>query len=164
MLKLIAALSTNRVIGRENGLPFRLRDDLRRFKEQTGKEAVFGGSNTYFSIPAQFRPLPGRENIVLTRHPNRFDGEGVTVVTSLDIVVERAQTENIWVIGGGEIYTLTLPFVTEMYLTRVHANIRGDTQFPEWNPEEWTLVSSEYRPADEKNEYPLTWEIHRRKP
>jgi dihydrofolate reductase len=163
MLKLIAAISTNRVIGKENSLPFRLKDDLKWFKEQTGKEAVLSGTATYFSIPARFRPLPGRENIVLTRHPNRLDGEGVTIVTDFAVVIERCKTENVWVIGGGEVYTLALPHVSEMYLTRVHADVRGDTKFPEWNSDEWNLISSESHGPDERNEYPFTWEIYQRK-
>jgi dihydrofolate reductase len=126
---------------------------------------VLAGSNTYLSLPAQVRPLPGRENIVLTRHPNRFNGEGVGVITSFDDIIERARFEDVWVIGGAEVYKTALahPHLLEMHLTRIHANVQGDTRFPEWNAEEWTLVSSIDHPADEKNEYPFTWEIYRRR-
>lgn len=163
MLNIIAAVADNGVIGQKNGLPFRLKDDLKRFKEKTSGHPVVSGKTTYFSLPAKFRPLPGRENIVLTHHPETIEKERVTIATDFETVANRGKSEEIWIMGGAEVYRQALPFAQEMHLTRVHASVEGDVHFPEWDPEEWNLVSSERHEADEDNEFPFTWEKYVRR-
>jgi dihydrofolate reductase len=87
----------------------------------------------------------------------------VTIAENFEQVLERAKTENIWVIGGRDIYRMALRDAAELYLTRVHAEIEGDTFFPEWDESEWNLRSIEYHPADEKHEHSFTWEVWRRR-
>ncbi|OHA91540.1 MAG: hypothetical protein A2758_00270 [Candidatus Zambryskibacteria bacterium RIFCSPHIGHO2_01_FULL_49_18] len=159
MLKIIAAVSENGVIGNDGGIPWKLSDDMRRFKEKTGNCPIVMGSKTYWSLPNRFRPLPGRENLVLTRHPAQFEGENVTMLDDFLKVVARAKEEEVWVIGGAEIYKLALPYTSEMHITRVDLIVAGDTFFPRWNDAEWRLVSAEEHEKDRGNERGFTWEI-----
>lgn len=163
MLKIIVAATLNDVIGQKNGLPFRLADDMKLFKEKTVGHPVVSGSTTYFSIPAKSRPLRDRENIVLTRDPAKLKDEKVTIMTDLTEVLERGRQENLWVIGGAEIYRQMLPVAEELHLTRVQAIVPGDVLFPKWDSSEWTLVSQESVVGDgEKNQYNFSWEVWRR--
>ena len=161
MLKIIAAVTIKRVIGQENGLPFRLADDMKRFKEKTVGHPVVCGSTTYLSLPAKFRPLPDRENIVLTRDPSKLKGERVTVVSDFAEIINRSHKEDLWIIGGATIYTLALPVTKELHLTRVQAIIPGDSLFPKWDSADWSLTSQEMVSADEKNQYSFSWEVWR---
>ncbi len=164
MLKLIAAVSENGVIGDGDKIPWRLKDDFKWFKDHTLDHTVLQGLPTLNSIiTLNHKPLPGRRNLVLTRKPRAFKIDGVEAVTSLEEVRELAQDKDVWVIGGAQIYALTLPFVAEMYLTRVHTEIEGDKFFPEWDRDGWELVEQIEHPQDEKNEYAFTWEVYRRK-
>ncbi len=162
MLKIIAAISENGVIGSNGGIPWKLPDDLRRFKEKTSGCPVVMGSKTYWSLPSRFRPLPGRENLVLTRHTAQFEDENVTAIGDFQRVVERAEKENVWAIGGAEIYKLALPRASEMHITRVDLIVAGDTFFPQWDNSEWRLVSAEKHERGRENEYGFTWEIWKR--
>ncbi len=162
-LKIIVAATMDNVIGQKNGLPFKLADDMKRFKEKTVGHPVVCGSTTYFSLPVKFRPLPDRENIVLTHNPSKLSGERVTVVTDFGKVLERAKTEDIWAIGGAEVYRQALLFAQEIHLTRVQAIVPGDVYFPAWDSSEWSLVSQERRSVDDKNEYSFTWEMWKRR-
>jgi dihydrofolate reductase len=161
-LKVIAAVAMNGVIGQKGALPFRLSDDMQLFKKKTLGHPVVSGSTTYFSIPTKFRPLRGRENIVLTRHPDKLIGEMVTIYTDFADIAERAKRQDLWIIGGAEVYRQALPLAQELHLTRVQAVIPGDALFPEWDPGEWQLVSQEQMGAGEKNEYGFFWEIWKR--
>jgi dihydrofolate reductase len=162
-LKIIVAVAENKVIGQKNGLPFRLAADMKRFKEKTVGHPVISGSTTYFSLPEKFRPLPDRENIVLTRNPEKLMAEKVTVSSGFAQIVERSAREDLWVIGGAEVYRQALPLAQELHITRVLAKVEGDVLFPEWDKAEWMLISSEQHSQDEKNEYPFVWEVYRRK-
>jgi len=161
-LKIIVAATLDNVIGLKNSLPFRLADDMKRFKEKTVGRAIVCGRTTYFSLPARFRPLPDRENIVLTHDPTELDGEMVTVVTDFKKVLERARSEEIWIVGGAEVYRQALPFVQEIHLTRVQAIVPGDAYFHGLDSAEWSLVDQERRAADDRNRYNFTWETWRR--
>ncbi|HET9425216.1 MAG TPA: dihydrofolate reductase [Gemmatimonadaceae bacterium] len=156
-LSLIAALSTNNVIGRANGLPWHLPTDLKRFKALTMGHHYIAGRKTYESVG---RPLPGRTNIVITRQPG-FAPEGVQVVHSLEEALRLAAAAGeieAFVGGGGEIFAQALHRADRMYLTRVHADIEGDTFFPEFDDvSEWRLTDAEHFDADEKNEYPFSF-------
>ena len=161
-LKIIVAATMNNVIGQDNGLPFALADDLKRFKEKTVGYPVVCGYNTYLSIPAKFRPLPGRENIVLTSNPRKLEGEKITIATDFNQILARAEKEDLWVIGGARVYAQALPKAHELHLTRVQAILPGQVFFPPWDSAAWTLTSQESIQAGESNQYNFTWEMWRR--
>ncbi|OHA92359.1 MAG: hypothetical protein A3J09_02730 [Candidatus Zambryskibacteria bacterium RIFCSPLOWO2_02_FULL_51_21] len=162
-LKIIAAVAENGVIGSGGALPWRLADDMKWFKKQTGTSAVVMGRKTFDSLPRKFRPLPNRENIVLTRNPSGIDDFGVTVLGDFQKVVKMSKKRDVWVIGGGEIYRLALPHASHLYLTLVDVIIAGDTFFPRWNKNEWQMLSCERHPKDAGNEHSFRWEVWRHK-
>lgn len=148
----IVAMSENRVIGDDNHLPWYLPADLKHFKAITTGHPILMGRKTYESIG---RPLPNRTNIVMTRNTS-FQAPGCMVVTSIDKALEHANHiggNEIFVIGGAEIYKQLLPNITRLYLTVVHATLDGDAFFPELNFAEWNEIAKETHTADEANEY-----------
>ena len=148
MLSLICALATNRVIGREGGLPWRLPDDLAHFKRTTMGKPVIMGRKTHESL---VRPLPGRRNIVVTRNPD-LRPEGFEVCRNLDEALARCiEAAERVVIGGASLYAEALPRTQRMYLTYVHAEIDGDVQFPAYDPADWREVSREDHEADQRH-------------
>lgn len=156
---LVAALSRNQVIGRNNALPWHLPADLKRFKAITLGKPIIMGRKTFDSIG---RPLPGRQNIVISRNPH-FYAEGITLVQSLDAALEAAgDAPEVMVIGGANIYYQFLPRADRLYLTVVHTQINdGDAFFPAYNRREWRLTREEIHPADTSNAYPyrfMTWQ------
>jgi dihydrofolate reductase len=135
-IALVAALSTNRVIGRDNTLPWHLPGDLQYFKRITMGKPLLMGRKTYESIG---RPLPGRTNIVLTRNPH-VAASGIVVVSSPERALQLAQqegAEELMVIGGEAVYRAMLPLAQRLYLTEVHAQVDGDAFFPEFDASEW---------------------------
>ena len=158
MISLIVAVAENGVIGRKGELPWRLSDDLKRFKAITMGKPIVMGRKTWESIG---RPLPGRQNIVITRQPG-FAAEGCDVVGSTrEAVTVAGDADEIMIIGGSEVYALFLPEAGRVYLTRVHATVEGDAFFPELG-DEWLLVGNESHSADEKNEFDVTFRIYER--
>ena len=154
-LTLIAALAHNRVIGRENRLPWRLPADLRFFKQTTMGKPLLMGRRTWESIG---RPLPGRRMIVLTGHPG-YSAPGCTVAHSLDEALTLAgPVAEIMVIGGAALYAQTLPLAARLYLTLVEADIPGDVWFPEWNRPDWRLEWEEAHPADVDHAWPYRFQ------
>jgi dihydrofolate reductase len=163
MLKIIAAVAENGVIGAADKLPWkRLSDDMDWFKHQTGHRPVVMGRKTFWSLPERYRPLPNRENIVLTRHPEQLAGQQVTILGDFEAVLQRARLEDLFVMGGAEIYELALPYAHELYITRVHAFLTGDAFFPEWRQGGWSLTFCERRASDDRNQYNFTWQIWKR--
>ena len=154
---MIAALSSNGVIGRDSGIPWRQSTDLKRLKSLTMGHHLIMGRRTYESVG---RPLPGRTNVVITRRAD-YAPEGVTVVHTLDEAIRLAAAAGDpepFIAGGAEIYALAMHRADRMYLTRVHADIEGDTVFPEFDDvSEWRLTDAEHFEADEKNEYPYSF-------
>ena len=149
MISIIVAASENNVIGRAGELPWRLSDDLRHFKAITMGKPIVMGRKTWESIG---RPLPGRQNIVITRQPD-FAADGCDVVTSVEEAIAVAgDAPEIMIIGGSEIYALFMPHAGRLYLTRVHTNVDGDAFFPGLD-DSWRLVSEEAHGADGKNEF-----------
>ncbi len=133
---LVVAMSENRVIGRDGGLPWHISGDLKHFKAVTMGHPIIMGRKTWQSIG---RPLPGRDNIVITRD-SEFSADGATVVKSIDAALARCRDAGAaaaMIIGGGQIYAETMPMATHLELTEVHANVDGDTYFPEVDPAEW---------------------------
>ena len=135
-----------RIIGRDGALPWHLPEDLAHFKSLTMGGVVVMGRKTWDSLPAKFKPLPGRINIVVTRNPATVSvPEGVHLVTSLDAALELGRglaeaEKGIWIIGGAEIYRLSLPLVDEVHLTHVHGIHEGDAAFPPFESD-FELVS-----------------------
>ncbi|MEH6649697.1 MAG: dihydrofolate reductase [Motiliproteus sp.] len=155
-LALIVAQSENRVIGRNNALPWHLSEDLKYFKAVTMGKVIIMGRKTYESIG---RPLPGRTNIVVTRD-REYQADGVTVVFSLEQAIEQAAAiseingvAEAMVIGGSELYTQALPLTKRLYLTQVHHHVEGDACFPELDPTQWQQVSRQDFDAIEPNPY-----------
>ncbi|MBM4217254.1 MAG: dihydrofolate reductase [Gammaproteobacteria bacterium] len=155
-LTLIVAVADNGVIGLEGGLPWKLSEDLRRFKQRTLGRPVVMGRKTWESFG---RPLPGRTNIVVTRRTGyTVDSPGVIVVRNLDSAIEAAgEVEEIMIIGGAEIYALALPRAELVELTRVYATVEGDTLFPAMPPEDWQEIACTEYPADERNQYSMSF-------
>lgn len=129
----IVAMSDDRIIGREGGLPWHLPADLKRFKDLTTGCAVIMGRKTYESLPPKFRPLPGRRNIVITRDPHYSDNHpGVECYKTPEDGIKACRVNNrgfkgpIWIIGGAQIYKATLGLWDEVYLTVVHQRVSGD--------------------------------------
>ena len=147
MIKIIVAMSNNRVIGNNNKLIWKLSSDLKRFKELTTGQSVVMGRKTYESIG---RPLPNRRNIIITRNLE-YEVEGCETVSSLEEALLLTNND-CFIIGGGEIYKQSLEVADKIYLTLVHKEFEGDTSFPELS-KEWATINCEDFEADEKNEY-----------
>ncbi|WP_350261516.1 type 3 dihydrofolate reductase [Pantoea sp. BJ2] len=155
MISLIAALAADRIIGMENAMPWNLPADLAWFKRNTLNKPVIMGRLTFESIG---RPLPGRLNIVVSSQPGNH--EGVTWVTSLEAAVKAAgDVEEMMVIGGGRVYEQMLARADRLYLTHIDAEVEGDTQFPDYEPDEWQSTFSEFHDADEQNSHSYCFEI-----
>lgn len=150
MISIIVALAENRVIGRRNTLPWRLPNDLKHFRRLTTGHAVIMGRKNYESIG---KLLPERTNIIVTRNAG-YAVPGAHVVHSLETAYAAAADDNeIFVIGGAEIYRAALPRAGRLYLTLVHAPVPGDTFFPDFDRNEWREVECVRHEADEKHAY-----------
>jgi dihydrofolate reductase len=152
---IIAALADTGVIGRSGTLPWRLPDDLRRFKSLTMGRPILMGRRTFESIG---RVLPGRRNLVATRHPQRLP-------TTVEVVADLAAAlalcglgPELCVIGGADIYRQTLPLATRLELTRVHAKIEGDVYFPAFDATEWRELARTEHAADDRHAWPMTYQ------
>ncbi len=161
ILSMIVAHADNRIIGKDNDMPWHLPADLAYFKKTTLGKPIIMGRKTYESIG---RPLPGRQNIVISRDSN-YQAAGVDSVTSVEEALTLAgNVEEIMVIGGGAIYAHCLPFANRLYITHIKADIEGDTQFPNYDTEkDWQLIDNEVFGADEKNSYELNFCVYERK-
>ncbi len=149
-ITLVVAMARNGVIGRAGALPWRLPDDLRRFKALTMGKPILMGRRTWVSLG---RALPGRLNLVMTRDPS-FTAEGATVVRSLDEALAHAQGE-LMVIGGAEVYALATPRADQVQLTAVDADIEGDTWLAPFDPGIWRETAREHHAADERHAWPM---------
>lgn len=156
---LIVATTLNGVIGKDNAMPWHLPADLAWFRKNTTGKPVIMGRKTFESIG---HPLPKRVNIVLSRQP--YEHEGVIWKNSLESAVDFVQnSEEVMLIGGGELFKQYLPQADKLYLTQIQANIDGDTFFPELNWNEWLIEFEEYREKDENNPYDCRFLILGRK-
>ncbi len=162
------AIAENGVIGRENGLPWKLSTDLRRFKATTMGKPIIMGRKTWESFPK--RPLPGRLNIVVTRDRD-FRAEGAEVVHSLEDGVKLATVrgrcmagaDEICVVGGGEIYRQAMPMADRLCITHILESVDGDTRFPWIDPAIWKVVSEEEFPAGEKDTHATRYTVYDRR-
>ncbi len=159
MIIMIAAVAENFALGKDNELVWHLPDDFKRFKQLTTNHYIIMGRKTFESFP---KPLPNRTHVIITRQQD-YKAEGCLVVANLaDALAMVPKDENAFVIGGGEIYALALPFTDVIELTKVHAHFEADTFFPEIDAKQWKLVSEEYHPKDEKHLFDFTYETYRR--
>ena len=151
-LSLIAAMASNRVIGRDNRLPWHLSADLKRFKRLTLGHTLVMGRKTFESIG---RPLPGRSTVVVTRQEG-YAPEGVQVVHSIAEALELAQGDDeVFIAGGGDIFQQTLPVADRLYLTIIEEAFPGDAYFPEYDESQWRLVDREdHGPTEDA---PFSW-------
>lgn len=160
-VSLIVAVSSNGVIGRDGDLPWYLPADLGHFKRTTMGHHLIIGRRTWEEVG---EPLPGRTMVVVTRS-RRFAPEGAQVVRSVEEALELATGDDEPFIGGGaQIYRIALArdLVDRIYLTRIHAEVEGDTFFPDIDLDEWELVSEEHHEADEKNEFDYSFLVYER--
>ncbi|MEL6088620.1 dihydrofolate reductase [Bartonella schoenbuchensis] len=162
---LIAAVAQNGVIGCEGTMPWRLSTDLQRFKALTLGKPIIMGRKTWDSLG---RPLPGRTNIVITRN-RTFTAEGAVIAHSLPQacdIAEEVATQNgadaVFIIGGGEIFKQGLMIAHKIFLTEIFASIAGDSFFPIFDKEKWTIIETQYIPQGDKDNYPTRFVIYER--
>ncbi len=161
-IAMIWGMSRNRTIGRNNALPWHLSEDLKYFKRVTMGKPIIMGRKTWESIG---RPLPGRSNIVISRDPN-YSAEGIKVVGTLEEAISLAESialidgaEEVVVIGGAQIYALTLPIADRLYMTQVHAEVAGDAFFPQFDLSQWHEVGREDFSAAGPNPYDYSFVV-----
>ncbi|WP_158210185.1 dihydrofolate reductase [Myroides phaeus] len=155
-LILIAAAAENNALGKNNEMLWHLPDDFKHFKNLTSNHFIIMGRKTFESFP---KPLPNRTHIIITRQADYTASEGCIVVASLEdaLAIVKEQAE-VFVIGGGEIYKLALPFADRIELTRVHTSLDADAFFPEFSLGEWKLKKEEFHSIDEKHQYSFTFQ------
>jgi len=155
----VVAMDEQGLIGRDNDLPWRLSADLQYFRRITMGKPILMGRKTHESIG---RALPGRQNIVVSSLTD-YQAEGCDVAYSIEDALKlAADADEIMVIGGSSLFEQMFDTVDKLYLTRVHAELEGDTWFPEWDQTQWQLISQESHPADEKNDYAYSFEVYQR--
>ncbi|MDH5370354.1 MAG: type 3 dihydrofolate reductase [Gammaproteobacteria bacterium] len=160
-ISMIAAMTEERVIGIKNTLPWKLPNDMKWFRENTMGKPIIMGRKTFESFGA--KALPGRTNIIITRDKN-YQAEGGIVVHSIDEALTAAgDVEEVMIIGGASFYEQMLPKADRLYLTFVHASLKGDAWFPEINNNDWNKVEKINHKKDDKNQYPHTFLILDRK-
>ena len=166
IVSFVVAVSENGVIGRDNGMPWRLSTDLQRFKKLTVGKPVVMGRKTWESLG---RPLPNRANIVITRDGG-YKAEGALVVQTIDEALisgeqaaREAGVDEICIIGGAQIYAQAMDKATHLHVTHIEASIDGDAFFGPVDPQVWQVVSEEHVPAGEKDNYPTRYVVYERR-
>jgi dihydrofolate reductase len=153
-------MAENGVIGRDNALPWHLPNDLKRFKALTTGHSILMGRRTFESIG---RALPDRRTIVITRNPE-FQAQGAEAAHSLDQALAMTRGEDeVFVVGGAELYRAALPQADRIYLTMVHAAVEGDVRFPAWNRSRWQLVEFVRHGTDARHEFPYSFRRYDRR-
>jgi dihydrofolate reductase len=161
----IAAVAANRVIGKNNDLPWRLPDDMKFFMNTTKGHHVIMGRKNYESLHDKYRPLPDRTNIVVTRQEG-YQAPGCYVVHSVEegiTLARHAKEPELFIIGGAEIYQVSMPVTTRLYVTEIHAEVQGDTYYPEYDKSLWKEVSRTPHNADERHAYAFDIVVYERK-
>ena len=154
-ISIIVAVAENNVIGKDNTLIWHLPADMKYFKEKTTGHCVITGRKNYESIPEKFRPLPNRTNIVINRQKN-YSAPGAIVVDSFEDAIKKAKQtddEEIFIIGGAEIFKQSMHLADKLYLTKIHHSFDGDVYFPVINHSEWKETDHQKGFVDEKNKY-----------
>ena len=153
MITIIAAAGENNSLGKDNDLVWHLPDDFKRFKELTSGNYILMGRKTFETFP---KPLPNRKHLIITRQDNYSVPENCFVFDAIQSAIDFTDNQDIWIIGGGEIYKQSMEIADRIELTRVHSDFEADTFFPEIG-EEWKLVSEEYHPSDERHKYDFSY-------
>jgi dihydrofolate reductase len=163
MISIIVAASTNMVIGNNGDLPWNLPSDLKYFKKVTDGKRVIMGRNTWYSIPEKFRPLPNRENIVVSKSNSGIELEGALVFNDLDVLLKTfsESDEETFVIGGAQIYKEAFKYADKLYLTQIYSHIEGDAYLEGLDPIEWSLISSGDMKVE--NNFKFKFEVYRKK-
>ncbi|MCX2681658.1 dihydrofolate reductase [Galbibacter sp. EGI 63066] len=160
MITMIAAAAENNALGKDNDLVWHLPDDFKRFKELTTGHHIIMGRKTFESFP---KLLPNRTHVIITRQKD-YQPENCIVVHSMEKALEAAKNDQQpFIIGGGEIYKLGMPFADKIELTRVHHQLEADTFFPEIDEDEWELAASEHHPKDGKHRFDFSYLTYIRK-
>lgn len=160
MIIMIAAVAENNALGKNNELVWHLPNDFRRFKALTTNHYIIMGRKTFESFP---KPLPNRTHVIITRQKD-YNPEGCIVVDSIEKALAVCPAEeDSYIIGGGEIYNLGLPYAEIIEITKVHHTFEADTFFPKINKNEWQLVEAETNLKDEKHQYDYTYETYIKK-
>jgi dihydrofolate reductase len=161
MISIIAAVSEDLGIGKNNDLLWHIPEDLKRFKKLTYGNTVIMGKRTWESLPK--KPLSGRRNVVITDIPNEMIENAVTAYSIEDAISRCEKGEEIFIIGGGSIYKQFMPFADRLYITHVHKKTPADVYFPGIDYKIWKVVEKEEFKADENNEIPYTYIIYKRR-
>jgi len=157
MITIIVAVAQNNALGKNNQLIWHLPDDLKRFKKLTLDHYIIMGRKTFESLPGV---LPNRKHIVISRNPN-YQKNGIIVAENIEQAMKIVpKDEEVFVIGGGEIYNLFLKIADKIELTQVHQNFEADTFFPEIDQEKWEVVFSEFHPKDQKHQHDFTFKTY----
>lgn len=154
-------MSHNRVIGRDNDLPWKLPDDMKFFQRTTKGHVVIMGRKNYDSLPPSYKPLPNRTNVILTRQKG-YEAEDCVVFDNLDSALNFSRKEGeqeAFVIGGGQVYEQAIAKSDRIYLTEIKAEIDGDTFFPKFGAD-WKEISREHHSADERHQYAFDFVIY----
>jgi dihydrofolate reductase len=160
MIIMIAAVAENNALGKNNELVWHLPNDFKRFKSLTTGHYIIMGRKTFESFP---KPLPNRTHVVITRQEN-YRPEGCVVVNSIEKAIAICpENETSFIIGGGEIYNLGLPYADKLEITRVHHSFEADAFFPEINPDDWIEIQTEFNPIDDKHLYEYTYQTYIKK-
>lgn len=163
-ISIIAAVAENLVIGKNNDLVWRLPDDMKYFMETTKGHHVIMGRKNYESIPHKFRPLPERQNIIVTKQDN-YHAEGCKTTDSIENAITLARQDNpeeIFIIGGGQIYAQSIDLADKLYITAIKKSFDGDTFFPAIDKNDWREVSRIHHPADERHAQAFDFVIYDR--
>lgn len=158
-ITMIWAMDEQRLIGKDNGMPWHLPNDMKFFRENTKGKTVVMGRKTYDSLNGA---LPKRRNLVLTRNP-AWRTDDAEVISDITSVLELAQDEEVMIIGGAQIYNLFMPYADKLLVTRIAQTFEGDEHFPEYDERVWELEWEEPGIVDEKNEYPHQFQSFVRK-
>jgi dihydrofolate reductase len=162
-LTLVAAVARNGVIGRDNDMPWRLPEDLKHFRRVTLGAPVIMGRRTWDSLPAAFKPLPGRRNVVITRNPG-WHADGAEAAASLDEALRRLDAEPAaFVVGGAQLYAQALERADELVLTEIDRDFEGDTRFPGYDRGRFAEVARETHRAAPPNDFDFAFVTYRRK-
>ena len=155
MITLIAAAAENNALGKDNQLIWHLPNDFKRFKEITSGHYIVMGRKTFESFP---KPLPNRMHVIITRQKD-YKAEGCIIVDSIEKAIEKCpKNEELFIIGGAEIYQQSIDFADKIELTRVHASFEADAYFPEINLYQWKLIFEEKHFKDEKHNFDFTFQ------
>lgn len=165
IISMIAAMGSNRVIGKDNDIPWHLPDDFKYFKNKTKGHHVIMGRKNWESLPHQFQPLPDRPNVVITRQ-DKFVAEEAQVVKSLKeaiAIAEENQESEAFIIGGGEIYRMGLEIADRIYLTEINESFDGQVTFPEFDKEKWKEDSREHHSTDDRHNHSFDFVVYSKK-